>query len=446
MESPRSDDRSALISRAVKIESPAFRAAYEALSGRRFVWATPDGSMMLGGGAAATVTATGSGRFSEVKTAAESLFASSDVRVETKTAVPRLFGGFAFHAASGEKSQWDGFPDAEFVLPDVQLTYSDNTTWLTVNATGLDATVSGVEDRLRAERDRLAGLVAEAAPDRPGIGSIDRTTDRAAWRETVSEATSRISAGELDKVVLAQSLDADLNRETDVATTLERLRRRYPDCYVFCADPIRTDATFVGATPERLVSARGRSVETSALAGTTGRGETPAEDEWLAAELREDEKNRHEHELVVKAIQRQVAPFAASVSTGDLDIRRLATVQHLQTPISVDLSSEEHVLTLAEALHPTPAVGGLPPEAALATIRETESFDRGWYAAPIGCIDAAGGGDFAVALRSALLTPQNATLFAGVGIVADSDPAREWNEIELKYRPILDALDSASPN
>jgi isochorismate synthases len=246
--------------------------------------------------------------------------------------------------------------------------------------------------------------------------------------------------------VLAQALDVDLNGDLSLPDVLARLGRRYPECYRFLVEPDpadgRAQTSLFGATPERLVSVRGRTVETGALAGTTGRGETSEEDEWLAAELAADDKNVHEHELVADTIREQLAPFATSVSAGPRRIRRLATVQHLWTPITATLDRAEHVLSLVEALHPTPAVGGLPPGAALDTIRETEPFDRGWYAAPVGWIDAAGYGTFAVALRSAVARGDSAALFAGVGIVSDSDPDREWDEVQLKYRPILDELEA----
>ncbi len=442
MEPRRSDGQSVLISRAVEIDTPAFRAAYQALPTRRSVWDSPDGPVTLGGGAAATLTASGADRFDTIRTAAESLFDAGDIHAETEAAVPRLFGGFAFHEGTGEDGLWDGFPDAEFTLPSIQLTYTDDTAWLTANAIGPDTTVSDVETRLTAERDRLSGLTDTAPTSRPGIDSVSRTTDRDAWNKTVSEATGQITAGSLNKVVLAQALEARLEADLDVAATLERLRTRYPSCYVFCVDPDRSETVFFGATPEQLVSVRGRTVETTALAGTTGRGETPTEDEWLADELRGNQKNRHEHNLVADAIQRQLRPYAASISAGPLEVRRLATVQHLQTPITVELDTDKHVFTLAEALHPTPAVGGLPPDTALRTIRDTEPFDRGWYAAPVGWVDAAGNGTFGVALRSAVASRRQVRLFAGVGIVSDSNPDHEWDEIDLKYRPILDTLES----
>jgi menaquinone-specific isochorismate synthase len=145
--------------------------------------------------------------------------------------------------------------------------------------------------------------------------------------------------------------------------------------------------------------------------------------------------------VVLEAVRDQLEPYASSVETGERRVRQLATVQHLETPVRAQLDRERHVLDLVETLHPTPAVGGMPQAAALETIRETEAFDRGWYAAPVGWIDAAGDGHFAVAIRSAVARDRSVTLFAGAGIVADSDPDREWGELRLKYRPILDELE-----
>ncbi|MCL7418045.1 MAG: chorismate-binding protein, partial [Halalkalicoccus sp.] len=135
----------------------------------------------------------------------------------------------------------------------------------------------------------------------------------------------------------------------------------------------------------------------------------------------------------------QLEPLG-EVRVAEQTVRKLATIQHLRTPIRADLAADEHVLSIVEALHPTPAVGGLPPENAWETIRETEAFERGWYAAPVGWFDAAGNGEFAVAIRSGVASDDLVTLFAGNGIVADSDPDEEWEEVQLKYRAILDAL------
>ncbi|WP_372913016.1 isochorismate synthase MenF [Salinigranum sp.] len=431
-----------LVSRTVRIGDPPFRAVLETATRPRTVWSAPGDATVVGSGAAATITANGPERFARVREAAEALFETGDVHAGTEAARPRLFGGFAFHDEGAERSPWEAFPDARFVFPRVQVTYADNGTWLTVNAVGPDATAEAVETRLEAERERLRDLTDGPMAPRPGIRERTRTTALDDWREGVEAAVSRIRAGDLRKVVLAQALEVDLATSLSVSDTLVRLGEKYPDCHRFLVEPPDGEASFFGATPERLVSVRGRTVETGALAGTTGRGETPTEDEWLARELMGSEKNIHEHDLVAETIRDQLAPFAASVAMGERQVRRLATVQHLWTPITAELERNYHVLDLVEALHPTPAVGGLPPADALQTIRETEPFDRGWYAAPVGWIDAAGYGSFAVALRSAVASGRTVTLFAGVGIVADSDPDREWDEVQLKYRPILDELEA----
>jgi len=199
------------------------------------------------------------------------------------------------------------------------------------------------------------------------------------------------------------------------------------------------DAAFLGATPERLVTLDDDRVQTVALAGSVGRGDTPEEDAELAARLRDSEKLRHEQRLVTDTIAAQLGAFG-EVSVGERGVRKLSNIQHLNTPITADVSEDTHVLDVAEALHPTPAVGGLPPDAALDVIRETETFDRGWYAAPVGWFDGDGDGTFAVGLRSAVARDRAVTMFAGNGIVADSDPSEEWEEVQLKYQPVLDEL------
>nr|WP_049908907.1 isochorismate synthase [Halorubrum saccharovorum] len=441
----RSSPVSTLVSRTTGIDAPAFAAAFDALSAPRMTWNAPDDALVFASGAAATLTASGPDRFAAIRSGADDLFDSGDVHAGTEAARPRLFGGFAFHEGGCDGDPWEPFPEARFVLPRVQVTFADNGAWLTVNAVGDDADPDAVEERLAAERDRIAGLPREGdRPPRPGIAATRRTTSREAWRESVEAAVDRIRGGDLRKVVLAQALEADLDAHFPRAATLDRLAEKYPDCHRYYFEPDAEGSAFFGATPERLVALRGRTVETDALAGTTGRGETPAEDEWLAQELLDDAKNVHEHELVADTVREQLEPFAASISAGERRVRRLATVQHLHTPITAELNADRHVLDLVEALHPTPAVGGLPPDRALETIHDTEPFDRGWYAAPVGWIDAAGNGAFAVAIRSAVATQSRATLFAGVGLVADSDPDREWDEVQLKYRPILDELEGGS--
>lgn len=436
-----------LAARTIEVEATSVRAFFDVATragterpadeGRvpRVVWRTPTGGFVAAHGVSAVCEATGPDRFSSIRERARDVFTTLDVDPDASSlARPRLFGGFSFFPEPHEGA-WAGVPDARFVLPRIQFVVADEGAWLTAIGDR-----HAVETRLRDWCDRLASATEPGSRRSPAIEHIERTTSRATWYDQVETALSRIDAGTLRKVVLAQSLSVTLDESVHVPETLSRLAESYPDCFVFSFPPGEGRADFFGATPERLVSVQGQEVQTGALAGSVERGETDVEDERLADMLAGSEKNDHEHALVVDAIREQLDALAASVTVGERTIRKLATVQHLYTPIAAELAGDEHVLSLVEALHPTPAVGGLPPDSAAATIRAIEGFDRGWYAAPVGWFDAAGNGTFAVAIRSAVAEDRRASLFAGNGIVAGSDPAEEWDEVQLKYRPVLDAL------
>jgi menaquinone-specific isochorismate synthase len=447
MESVRADGQAVPVSdvtgivRSCPVKRPSVRSFLQAVSRPRLAWGDAT-TTLAAGGAAAVLAADGSDRFNAIKDAADGLFEGLRTpEPVADDARPRLFGGFAFHenhVDPGGDEVWHGYPGGQFVLPEIQVAMTTDGAWLTAAATGVDA-ADRAEQTLVTWRKRLAALPDIDSAGPPGITRRHPTPSKDGWREQVRSATDQVDRGTLQKVVLAQSLTVDLQRDVNVPAALSRLSSTYPGCYRFLFEPA-VGGTFFGATPERLVSLDGKTVRTEALAGSTGRGETPAEDEWLASQLRESEKDVHEHEIVAETIRDQLTPFAADITTGSRTVRRLDTVQHLQTPIRAQLSTDTHILSLVEALHPTPAVGGLPPDAALRTIEEAEAFDRGWYAAPIGWFDADGDGTFAVAIRSALARDRSATLFAGAGIVADSDPDEEWDELQLKYGPMLDEL------
>jgi menaquinone-specific isochorismate synthase len=427
-----------VVSRSCEVPDVSSRAFLAAQDPPRVQWAAPDGLELVGGGAAAQLEANGRERFETLRAGAAELFARVDHEGPAATR-PRLLGGLAFDADHEPRPPWAGFPAASFVLPRTQLTRTADATWLTVAGRGPDATPETVADALDAARGTLAALPAmRPSGGPPGVAATRRTPGKTEWIGEVERATERIRRGELTKVVLATALDAELEREVEIPDVLERLRRTYPGCYRILVQP--TDAAgFFGPSPERLVRMAGRHVETEALAGSVARGDTPEADAELAASLVEGAKLQHEQRLVVETIREQLEPLGA-VTVGERGVRKLSNIQHLRTPIAAELDRESHVLDIVEALHPTPAVGGVPPDAALDAIRATESFDRGWYAAPVGWFDAAGDGEFAVGIRSAVAGGRRATLFAGNGIVADSDPEEEWAEIQPKYRPILDEL------
>ena len=427
-----------LVSRSRRVDDVSFPAFLADSDGPRVHWASPTGLELVGSGAAVRLTAAGDDRFDRLRTDARTLFDRLDHEGPAVTR-PRAVGGLSFDADHDPIPPWESFPAARFLVPAVQLTRADDATHLTAAAYGPDASETAVARRLDAAHRRLSELpMMQSSGGPPGVAARRWLTDRDDWLAQVTDATDRIADGHLLKVVLATALSVELDAPVSVPAVLERLRRTYPDCYRFLVQP-GDGAAFFGPPPERLVELDGRAVRTEALAGSMPRGDTPEADAEHARSLLDSEKIRHEQGLVADTVREQLSAYG-DVTVGDRRVRKLTNIQHLQTPITATLSADRHVLELVEALHPTPAVGGLPLDGALATIRETEPFDRGWYASPVGWFDADGDGEFAVAIRSGLVDGTGATLFAGNGIVADSDPAAEWDELQPKVRPILDEL------
>ncbi len=256
------------------------------------------------------------------------------------------------------------------------------------------------------------------------------------WEQAVASAVSRISSGELRKVVLARDIFATAAGPIDPRIVLRRLADRYPDCFTFAC------GNLVGATPELLVRRQGREVSALVLAGTAPRGGRPDEDAELGAGLLASAKNTEEHAYAVASVRDVLAPLCTDLDvSAQPSLLKLANVHHLGTPVRGTLAADRSALALAGALHPTAAVCGTPTETALELIRELEHMERGRYAGPVGWVDAQGNGEFGIALRSAELDGRRARLFAGCGIVADSDPSAELAETEVKFRPMRQALE-----
>ncbi|MDQ4041471.1 MAG: isochorismate synthase, partial [Actinomycetota bacterium] len=254
----------------------------------------------------------------------------------------------------------------------------------------------------------------------------------------VARAVERIRAGELEKIVLAREVVVHGGGAHDAAAILGVLRDAFRECYVFAVG--RGDATFVAASPELLVRREGQRASTVALAGSTRRSADPAVDDHLGEQLLRSAKDREEQAIVARRIQRVLGERAVWVTAPDEPVVvRMANIQHLATPLRAQLAEPVGALDLAGLLHPTPAVGA-EPAGAVATIPELEGMDRGWYAGAIGWTDAAEDGELCVGLRCALLRGTTARLYAGVGVVRDSDPAAELAETEIKLEALLPLL------
>jgi menaquinone-specific isochorismate synthase len=260
------------------------------------------------------------------------------------------------------------------------------------------------------------------------------------WQRQIETATDRIKAGELGKVVLSRTMDIAFNDPIDPLYALDNLRERYKDTFRFLIEPA-VDHAFFGATPELLVNLNGARLETAALAGSRPRGTSPETDYALALDLLADPKERSEHAFVADSVRELLQPLVDALHAPlEPGILKLSNIQHLHTPFYGTLKPGFDVLSIVERLHPTPALGGYPQQAAVDVIASSEPIDRGWYAAPIGWFDHEGNGTFAVAIRSAVTVGTTARLYAGAGIVADSQPEREWAETRLKFRPVANAL------
>lgn len=422
------------------------------LGGERLLWdATalegPGAWAIAGRGEALRVSSAGADRVAELEVrAGRALGALAVDDGGLALPPPRLFGGVAFQPRREASPRdpgdapWAGFGDASFTLPRWLYARRGGAAFvrLAVRAGELGALADEAADVLEA-LERAARAPAGASRAAPGAtwGAELEPMSARSWEALVADALARIRARELDKVVAARQTRLSSRGPIDLGDVLARLAGSQPGCAEFALQ--RGDAVFLGASPERLVVKHGLAIETEALAGSAPRREGDG-GEGAAALLGSD-KDRREQELVVRGIRAALAPLCERLDVGAVPrVRTLRSVHHLSTPIRGTLARPLHVLRVLEALHPTPAVSGLPRERAIAWIAAHEPAPRGWYASPVGWIDAAGDGAFAVAIRSALVAGDRAWLYAGAGIVLGSDPRLEYAETAVKQAAMLAAL------
>ena len=280
-------------------------------------------------------------------------------------------------------------------------------------------------------REEADGEGAESASVLRGMGG-----DEKSFLAGVREALRAIDQGVVEKVVLGQIFEA--GKCADLVGAIDRLRGMYSRCYVFSEGD--DDMAFFGASPERLVSVWDGILETDALAGSARRGKDAADDAMLGELLLRSFKDGYEHRLVIDFIQEELVKLGLVGEMGIPVLMRLLNIQHLHTPIVAKLMKSVHVLDVVGRLHPTPAVAGVPRAIACALIRTFEGFDRGRFAGPIGWVDGNGNGEFAVGIRSGIWRDGWVRVFAGAGIVAGSDPEREWAEVLMKVEGLGRAL------
>jgi isochorismate synthase len=414
-----------------------------------FVLEQPDrGHAALGAlGVARSLLAAGSERFATIADSWRALSASAvaDSIDDPAGSGPIAVGGFAFAPDGGGSPHWASFDPASLIVPELAIARSEwggeQTVRLTLAALASpddlpEELISRLTMRLEELRAPPLPLLDPAPTGRFLLASAMPPEH---YEGAVARAVELIRAGELQKIVLAREVQVHAPRPYDPAAVLGVLRDEFPSCFVFCVG--RGEATLIGASPELLVRREGHRLSTLALAGSTRRSADPAVDAHLGEQLLRDESYREEHAIVARRIERTLRPHAIWVAAApEPELVRIANIQHLATPIRAQLAAPVEALELAGLMHPTPAVGGEPLRLAAPLIPALEGLDRGWYSGPIGWTDAAGDGEFCVALRCALLSGNLARCYAGNGIVRDSDPAAELAETEVKLQALLPLL------
>jgi len=359
---------------------------------------------------------------------------------------PRYFGGFRFNSDDDNKngdSLWRPFGAGMFLLPRFELIRDADSCRLACNLT-VESPTAKTPTRILEELDRLVldpGNLGDSV-----VSPYHRADDpsRLDWTRNVEEALRLFAADRIQKIVLARRISCDFRSELNCWQILEYHRERSVNSYLFGFQP-SADTAFVGASPELLYHRRRRAVASEALAGTRPRGVAAGEmpdgdDERLERELLHSDKDLREHRCVVDSLEASLRTVCRDMTVENrVSVRKLARLQHLVSAFRGTLRPDVSDLDILKALHPTPAVGGYPEDVALQEIARLESFDRGWYAGPIGWVGS-DEAEFAVAIRSGLVHQNRLVLYSGAGIVEGSTPDDEWQEIEDKIDSFLSVM------
>ncbi len=344
----------------------------------------------------------------------------------------RFFGGMRFDSKASTSTEWQDWGTAHFTLPMVELSIVAEKAILACHIYYEE----DIHEKLLLLQKMLESVRVEeiSIPDSPLI-RLERhdLPEYRQWCDLVEQGLENISSGKLAKVVLARAAVFSLARDYDPTELLLQLRRQAPQAFHFCFQ-LAPHQSFLGITPELLYRRTGNKIESEAIASTRPRGQTLEEDERLAVELRESEKEQREHLMVLERMEGLLQQFCRKTERlSYLERLPLRHVQHLQSKVQGVLREEINDSDLLPAFHPTPAVSGVPDTEARALIRKLEPFDRGWYAGPVGWISSSQA-EFAVGIRSGLLCGRTLRIFTGAGIVKGSVPEEEWREIEDKLQ------------
>jgi menaquinone-specific isochorismate synthase len=438
---------SILVSEVHKINSldplSFFAAGEEKYNGERFFWKYPgEEKYMIGIGISKQISSDQeTDRFFHVgkewKRFIDQAIIFDDNHIEGTG--PTAFGGFSFDPLKEKTILWSKFSHSLFHIPTFMLSMNNGEAFLTTNVVCTDQDDLSLYMKVEKEREKL--LEQASKQMKFNTASLTKKMDihPEEWKRSVTQVVNEIKKGTLKKVVLARELRLLFDKNIQAELVLNQLLREQLDSYVFAFES--NGDCFIGATPERLVKKEADQVYSTCLAGSTARGKNDLEDKLLGNSLLNDGKNLIEHQYVVDMIKSAMEDTCSEVVIPERPrLLKLKHIQHLYTPVKGKANRESSLLSLVERLHPTPALGGFPKEKAVEKIREVEDLDRGFYAGPLGWFDHQGNGEFAVAIRSGLIQGNEASLFAGCGVVGDSLSDLEFEETKIKFKPMLSAL------
>lgn len=419
-----------------------FYAGKELFHGERLYWKDPtDNTIIVGlGNAAQIMSDQSTDRFFHVEKKWKEILNESIIKEShNESGVgPTIFGGFSFDPLKTRTKLWSKFSHSYFSLPRYMLTIKNGQAYLTTNIFCTQNDDESLADKLHQERAKLLNQLVEPKFLENTLNKIEEINPND-WKFTVEKLVSDLKNGDLKKVVLARELRLYYKETIQVEQVLHHLLNEQKESFVFALES--NGDCFIGASPERLIKKEGNELFSTCLAGSIARGKTIEEDRELGENLLSDVKNLNEHQFVVDMIKQAMDNYCNELMVPKQpQLMKMKYIQHLYTPVSGVMKDHTSLLQLVNHLHPTPALGGMPKLEALEKIREIEELDRGFYAAPIGWFDSKGNGEFAVAIRSGLIQGNEASLFAGCGIVENSDVEAEFLETRIKFRPMLNAL------
>ncbi len=409
----------------VDIDPFDFARTGASLVDRAVAYSMPNGDRLVGLGTAWYASAEGPERFDRLAAGVTSLDVPGII----------AFLGYSFLDRLPPGGLWKDFRSAEAFVPRIAIQRIGERSTLSVTVPEGEDPAPTLDLLASMRRPEWLPVVDF------GDHAIESHPHVAEWARLVADAVKVIEAGELDKVVLARSVRVHSSEEVAILRVFRQLVLAYPLCYTFAWKS--GGSVFMGASPELLAEVRASAFRSNPLAGSAGRGEGDDDDTALGVALMASAKDQREHRLVVEDMAERLSGVVEDlvIPTSPV-LKKMATVQHLSTEISGRVAAGTSVLDVVGAVHPTPAVGGVPRRAALDYIIDREPIDRGWYTGGVGWMTPSGDGAVAIALRCGLIEGGTTTLFAGAGIVADSDPAAELVETRLKLRPLLDLVAS----